>query len=173
LRAADLAVSTHWDHLETEFAFRTRVVDYLWCGLPVVSTSGDELADVVERSGAGSVVPPGDVEALCAALVRMAASAEVRAAAGAAAQELAAEMSWDAVCRPLADFCAAPRRAPDRALDTVARVQLGLRTPGLPHGSPLQRLRAAFREGGGRLLVRRLAHRVPVRRRRPPRGAGH
>jgi glycosyltransferase involved in cell wall biosynthesis len=173
LRAADLAVSTHWNHLETEFAFRTRVVDYLWCGLPVVSTSGDELAELVERSGAGAVVPPGDVEALRSALVRLAGSAELRGSAAAAARGLAATSSWDEVCRPLADFCAAPHQAPDRALDPVARVQLGLRSPALRNGFPVLRLRAALREGGFGLLARRLAGRVPGRRRRAPGGPRH
>jgi glycosyltransferase involved in cell wall biosynthesis len=163
LRAADLAVSTHWDHLETEFAFRTRVVDYLWCGLPVISTAGDELADVVAAGGAGLVVPPGDVEALAAALVTMAGSAETRSAAGQAARKVAAGLAWSAVSRPLADFCAAPRRAPDLALDAVGRLQLGLRQPGPPRGTVVGRLRAALREGGAGLVVRRLTARLSRR----------
>ena len=50
LRAADVGVSTHRAHVETEFAFRTRLLDYLWCGLPVVSTGGDDLADQRRRT---------------------------------------------------------------------------------------------------------------------------
>ena len=33
---ADLAVSAHFDDIETRFAFRTRLLDCLWAGLPVV-----------------------------------------------------------------------------------------------------------------------------------------
>jgi glycosyltransferase involved in cell wall biosynthesis len=33
---ADLAVSTHQDHVETRYSFRSRVLDYLWAGLPMV-----------------------------------------------------------------------------------------------------------------------------------------
>ena len=33
---ADIAVSTHHDHLETRYSFRSRVLDYLWAGLPMV-----------------------------------------------------------------------------------------------------------------------------------------
>ena len=160
LRAADVAVSTHWDHLETEFAFRTRVVDYLWCGLPVISTAGDELADLVQRAGAGAVVPAGDVEALQRALAELAGSVAVRQAAGAAARALGADLAWDLVSRPLVDFCAAPHRAPDLALDPVDRLQLGLRGPDRAAGSWAQRVRAARREGGSRLLLRRVADRV-------------
>jgi glycosyltransferase involved in cell wall biosynthesis len=159
LRAADIAVSTHWNHLETEFAFRTRVLDYLWCGLPVISTSGDELADVVERHGAGTVVPAGDVEALCRALVHLATSPEARQEGGANARALGTSFAWQSVSRPLADFCAAPHRAPDLALPEEERLQLGLRLPGLAQGSLVQRTRVALREGGPALLGRRLANR--------------
>ena len=44
MSAATVAVSAHLRHLETEFSYRTRLVDYLWCGLPVITTAGDELA---------------------------------------------------------------------------------------------------------------------------------
>ena len=37
---ADVAVSTHFDHVETAFSFRTRVLDYLWAGVPSVLTRG-------------------------------------------------------------------------------------------------------------------------------------
>ena len=40
---ADIAVSTHFEHVETAFSFRTRVLDYLWAGLPSVSDRGDVL----------------------------------------------------------------------------------------------------------------------------------
>ena len=39
LLEADLGVSAHHDHLEARFSFRTRVLDYLWAGLPYVGTA--------------------------------------------------------------------------------------------------------------------------------------
>jgi glycosyltransferase involved in cell wall biosynthesis len=38
LLESDLGVSLHYDNLETRFAFRTRILDYLWCRLPMVVT---------------------------------------------------------------------------------------------------------------------------------------
>jgi hypothetical protein len=35
---ADVGVSTHFLHVETTFSFRTRTLDYLWAGLPIVAT---------------------------------------------------------------------------------------------------------------------------------------
>ena len=58
LLEADLGVSAHFDDLESRFAFRTRLLDCFWAGLPVVTTSGDSLGDLVERRGLGRTVPP-------------------------------------------------------------------------------------------------------------------
>ena len=68
LREADLGLSTHREHLETHFSFRTRMLDYLWAGLPIVCTRGDHFAALVEERGLGAVVPPGDAAALAQAI---------------------------------------------------------------------------------------------------------
>lgn len=68
LLEADLGVTTHFDHLETRFSFRTRVLDYLWAGLPIISTAGDSMADLVTQHGLGRVVPAEDPAALASAI---------------------------------------------------------------------------------------------------------
>jgi glycosyltransferase involved in cell wall biosynthesis len=158
LRAADIGVSTHHDHVETEFSFRTRITDYLWCGLPVVCTAGDDLADRVRETGAGHTVPAGDLDALVEALRLAIGHADWRARAGQAARRAGTELAWTTGVRPLADFCAAPRRAPDLRLDVVDRAQLGIWEPAA--GRMLTRIRAARREGGLGLVARRLAQRL-------------
>ncbi len=163
LAAADVGVSTHHDHVETEYSFRTRLLDYLWCGLPVISTGGDDLAERIAGAGAGVTVPAGDVERLAAALGLAARDAEWRAGAGAAAATLGREFAWDRVVRPLAEFCAAPARSPDLVLDRVDRLQLGLGVE-VRGGAVADRLRAAWREGGLGLLARRVGARLALRR---------
>jgi glycosyltransferase involved in cell wall biosynthesis len=159
LAAADVGVSTHKDHVETEFSFRTRLLDYLWCGLPVISTAGDDLAERVAANGAGTAVPAGDLGALAAAIDEAVRDAAWRTAAGAASADLGRGFTWDRVARPLADFCAAPRRAPDLLLDRVDRLQAGVALP--PSGATVtDRLRAAWREGGVGLLRRRMLARL-------------
>lgn len=68
---ADAAISTHVEHLETRFAFRTRLLDCFWAGLPVVCTRGDELARIVEAEDLGEAVPQSDPTAVAAALERV------------------------------------------------------------------------------------------------------
>ncbi len=68
---ANIGVSTHLGHLETHFSFRTRVLDYLWAGLPMVLTAGDALSEEIQANGLGVAVPPGDVDALAGAIEQL------------------------------------------------------------------------------------------------------
>ena len=38
LLEADIGVSAHFDDLETRFAYRTRLLDYIWARLPIVTS---------------------------------------------------------------------------------------------------------------------------------------
>ncbi len=68
LLEADIGVSTHAEHLETHYAFRTRILDYIWAGLPMIATQGDSFAHLIESCGLGVVVPYHDVEAIVQAV---------------------------------------------------------------------------------------------------------
>jgi glycosyltransferase involved in cell wall biosynthesis len=113
---ADLAVSTHLDHIETRYSFRSRVLDYLWAGLPMVLTEGDVLAEEIANAGLGATVPAGDDRALEDALGRMLASPPPAERFSAVAQR----HTWDHSARPLLEFCASPRRAPDLVVDRLS-----------------------------------------------------
>lgn len=54
---ADVGLSTHFDHLETRFSFRTRLLDYIWAELPIIATEGDTFAEWIESHELGMVVP--------------------------------------------------------------------------------------------------------------------
>jgi glycosyltransferase involved in cell wall biosynthesis len=113
LLEADVGVSTHLDHVETEFSFRTRILDYFWASLPVVSTGGDSLAGLIEEHDLGLTVPAEDVDALEEALYVLLADSEYSAACRANAVAVADDFRWSKVLSPLVKFCREPRRAPD------------------------------------------------------------
>ena len=68
---ADCLISTNLDHLESNFSFRTRLLDCFWAGVPAVCTAGDELSEMIDRCGGGVTVQPGDVDAVAAAIVEV------------------------------------------------------------------------------------------------------
>ena len=111
LGAADVGISAHHDHLEARYAHRTRILDYLWAGLPVATTTGDALADLVERDGLGRTLAPGDAEGFAAACAELLGEPGARARERIAA--LAPSLRWDRVAAPLVEWCASaqPRRA--------------------------------------------------------------
>jgi GT2 family glycosyltransferase/glycosyltransferase involved in cell wall biosynthesis len=115
LRDADIGVSTHQPHLETHLSFRTRMLDYVWAGLPIVCTEGDHFADLVRQRGLGLAVPPGDPAALAAAIERLLDDEPLRERCRAGLAAVAGELRWSRVVEPLRRFCAAPAFAADRA----------------------------------------------------------
>ncbi len=68
---ADIGVSTHFDHLETHFSFRTRILDYLWAELPILATQGDAFAELIERGQLGVVIPYQNEQAIANAILSL------------------------------------------------------------------------------------------------------
>ncbi|MDP9118005.1 MAG: glycosyltransferase family 4 protein, partial [Actinomycetota bacterium] len=114
---ADVGVSTHFDHLETQFSFRTRILDYLWAGLPIVATGGDTFGALIEDEGLGKTVPERNVAALANALETMLYDAAAAASARANAERVRQRFTWAQVLSPLVAFSADPRRAADAHAD--------------------------------------------------------
>lgn len=113
LLEADVGVSTHFDHLETEFSFRTRILDYIWATLPIVATEGDWFAELIALEGLGLTVPAQDVECLEEALFRVLDDEMLRKSSREALSRVAGEFAWSEVLAPIIAFCNAPRRAAD------------------------------------------------------------
>lgn len=153
---AVIGVSTHFDHVETAFSFRTRLLDYFWASLPVVSTAGDTLAELIEQRGLGLTVPSEDVNALAEALLRLLTDDALAAECRANVEVVADEYRWSNVLAPLVEFCRHARRAPDaRHLEPVAQ-PVGVAD--LLLGALRRKLsaaRAAQREGGATLVARK------------------
>jgi len=110
---ADVGVSTHFQHIETAFSFRTRILDYLWAGLPVVATDGDTFGGLIAAHGLGRVVPAEDVDALVVALEEMLYDDAAAAAVRESVRAFAPQFAWSRTLAPLVEFCRMPRRAAD------------------------------------------------------------
>jgi hypothetical protein len=111
LRDVDALVATHHPNLETRLSMRTRFLDALAAGCPVVTTAGGTLSRMLSERQAGWVVPAKDPAALGSAMTEAVEHGESRAAAAA---ELAQSFRWQRVLEPLVEFCSAPRRDPTK-----------------------------------------------------------
>ncbi|MHB8509955.1 MAG: glycosyltransferase family protein [Candidatus Dormibacteria bacterium] len=108
---ADIGISTHLHSVETRYSWRTRLLDYLWAGLPVVASSGDALGEILAGAGAAGLSTPGDLEGLVTSLRRIGGSQETRTAMSKAALALADDLRWERVAAPFLEWVRAPTAA--------------------------------------------------------------
>ena len=112
LTEADLSVISHPSDVETHFSFRTRALDSIWAGLPMIITKGDAMADWVEDENLGATVPPGDVVALATAIEGVLSGG--KEAYSTSFNRLRGKLRWNQVVSPLDEYCQAPAFAPDK-----------------------------------------------------------
>ena len=132
LLEANLGVTVHFDSAETRFSFRTRALDYLWAGLPIVSTEGDSFAELIEREGLGLTVPAEDPEALEEALGRLLEDWAFAEKCRANVARVRDRFRWSLVLEPLAAFCREPRPAPDLGGAHTPATTSGEVSPSIP-----------------------------------------
>lgn len=60
LLESDIGLNVHLNHIETRFAFRTRILDYIWCNLPILTTEGDIISEYVVQHKIGKAIKGQD-----------------------------------------------------------------------------------------------------------------
>jgi glycosyltransferase involved in cell wall biosynthesis len=112
LLESDVALSLHFDTLETRLAFRSRVLEYIWADLPSVASGGDATAELIAEHNLGVIVPCQDVDAVVGAVERL--LAEPRAERAARFADAREKLTWEHAAQPLIEFCRDPRPAADK-----------------------------------------------------------
>ncbi|WP_406715557.1 glycosyltransferase [Trueperella pyogenes] len=146
LLEADVAISAHLAGLETDFSFRTRMLDYLWAGLPIVATEGDYFAQLIAERGLGAVVPAEDVGSMADAFVRLLSDDATLAACAERVAEVAGEFHWENTLAALVEYCRNPWQAADRPLGR--RVEATLAVPTRDTAILLRKAVRSLRERG-------------------------
>lgn len=119
LLEADIGVSLHLDGVETRLAFRTRLMDCIWAGLPILATGGDSLSEVVAAEGLGRIVPPGDADAVAEAILSMLAEEGLRSRLAPDFARVAGRFTWEEVTKPLVRYLLDPVYSDDRRRSAV------------------------------------------------------
>jgi glycogen synthase len=91
-------------------------------GKPVIASKTGGVPEIVADGETGTLVEPGNVEALTAAIKRMAGDAALRARMGAAGAERVKQFTWEAVAssyRKIYDSALAGRRGAQAAMETA------------------------------------------------------
>lgn len=125
LLEADLAVSIHQPTLESHFASRTRLLDCIWAGLPMVCTSGDILSEQIAARGLAYLVAPGRSDLLAETILSYFENEISHEQQVSEFQALQAELSWTQAVAPIVRFMERAAFAPDAlaAARQAARVR--------------------------------------------------
>ena len=104
-----LALLTFPRSLETDLSMRTRVYDYLWCGLPVVSSSAPGTDDILQRYRAGRIITTDSPKAFANEVVALILAHETYYSMVRGTQHFVFEHQWPRTLAPLREFCRAPK----------------------------------------------------------------
>jgi glycosyltransferase involved in cell wall biosynthesis len=106
--------------IETDLSMRTRIYDYLWCGLPIVTSSAPGTDEILTRYGAGSVMPVGVPDAFANEIVAILRNRERYGEMAQGAERFVADHQWHRTLEPLREFCLAPRFDPAKGAFATA-----------------------------------------------------
>lgn len=163
LLEADIGVSTHFEHIETAFSFRTRILDYLWCSLPILATEGDSLSRLVREHALGMTIPPEDANAVADALRELRTDESLYANCVQNVQALAPLMTWEKSLAPIVEFARRPRRAADRVGQPRAYIDARRLMAKRPPTYYARRFVDYYRSVGPRTAVRHVRNFIRIR----------
>jgi glycosyltransferase involved in cell wall biosynthesis len=141
LSEADAAVSAHFDSIETRFSFRTRILDNFWAALPILTTAGDPLAELIAAQGAGLALPYENVDSWARAIVEITGNQVFNLACRKASGSIAQDFAWSKTVDCLRRFCRNPYHLPLHEKVTMPSV--------------LERAHAVYSRGGKDLFIKR------------------
>lgn len=155
LKDADLGISIHGSHIETAYSFRTRMLDYIWSGLPIVASEGDSFAELIDHDQLGVIVPVGDSAAIAQAIRRVLLEPGMYEHYSTNVATAQTKLHWDVALEPLVNFCRVPHRAADFQLNHTGALRK-------PHKQRpwLTLIKRTYRESGLIGLLNKVVHKI-------------
>lgn len=115
-RESDLGINIDEVNYETFFGARNRLNNLMAAGLPVLTTYGSEISQMIEEADCGVVCPPGDVAALIDNIARLVRTPEeLRRLAERSRLFAQQEFSPEKLTQTVRAWARSPQLAPDNA----------------------------------------------------------
>lgn len=119
LLEADIGICCHCNTIETDYSFRTRLFDYFWAHLPIITSDGDSISELVYKNGLGVVVKPEDCDGLVNAILKLYDDKKFSDQCSENLNKIAKQFTWDKVIKPLTTYCQNPYFAPDKEKEGI------------------------------------------------------
>ena len=97
----DLIVTLNKDGFENSLSWRTRLVDYVWSGMPVASNGGDPLSEDLIRNGAAARLCIDSPVDLAFSLKNIITNVEKLAEMKLKMQDYRPKLYWENICKNL------------------------------------------------------------------------
>lgn len=141
---SDLGINIDGQNYETVFGARNRLNDMLKCGLPILTTRGTEISEILAEHRLCLECAIGDSQALGAQLAVAASNRQELREMGDRARQYAEEnFSYRRTTEPLLNWARQPERAPDRGR-RVEFEDIDFFVESAPDATPLVEKRAGF-----------------------------
>lgn len=109
-------LSLHQEKIETEFAYRTRVMDYIWAKLPIITTEGDSIAKLVKEENIGEVVKYENISQLARVIESVATNKSLKDIYVKNLEKIQPKFYWENVTKPLVEYCVNAEYAVDKKM---------------------------------------------------------
>jgi len=114
LLESDAGLSIHLERIETEFSYRTRVMDYIWAGIPIITTEGDSIAKMVKEENIGEVVKYEDATQLSRVIESVLSNKSLQDIYRKNLKKIRHRFFWENITKPLIKYCRNPYFAADK-----------------------------------------------------------
>ena len=108
------ALITFRPSLETDLAMRTRIFDFLWAGLPIISSPAPGTDPILKQYDAGRTAAGNSPEELADAILEILTVPGLQLQISENARRWAEFHQWPVLLEPFLEFCRNPRTAPRR-----------------------------------------------------------
>ena len=121
---ADVGINLDAFHYETQLGTRTRLVEMMHYGLPVITTLGCELSYIVEQQGLGLTFPIGDAKTFESHILTLAHERPLQQKLATQARSYTQnQLSFQNTAKPFLEWARKPAFAPDRVVGEGSRIK--------------------------------------------------
>lgn len=106
---ADIGITTYRNTLETHFSWRTRILDYLWAGVPVICSGGDSLSELIAAKELGMLFTGSCEHELAGMILSLLENNQLKKFQK-NILKIQKELSWEKALTPLLKFCHSPQK---------------------------------------------------------------
>jgi len=111
---SDLVVNLHHKSKETIYSWRTRIIDYIWGELPILTTGGDEASEYLAKKDCAIILKSNTVEDISAKIGTLYENRDVLKRMKHNIANIKPDFYWENITKNLAAFIKKGAISPDR-----------------------------------------------------------